>query len=284
MAAEWNLLEKLVVSKLKEALGLDRCTAFISGAAPLAGEISAFFGALGIDIRETYGQTESVGVISVNPEFGVRPGTVGKPLEGSEVRIGDQGEILARGPHVFRGYYKNDRATQETVDPDGWLHTGDVGEFTEEGYLRITDRLKDIIVTAGGKNVAPQNIENKLKLHLGISQVVVIGDKRPYLVALVTLDETMTEGLCDSVGIPHAPVADLAEDPAVRARIQDYVDTENATLARYETIKYFQVLPRDLTVEAEEVTPTLKVKRRIVQTNYADRIEAMYSEGTAPAS
>ena len=283
LAAEWGLLEKLVVSKLKGKLGLDRCTAFISGAAPLAGEISAFFGALGIDIRETYGQTESVGVISVNPEFGVRPGTVGKPLEGSEVRIGDQGEILARGPHVFRGYHKNERATQETVDPDGWLHTGDVGEFTEEGYIRITDRLKDIIVTAGGKNVAPQNIENKLKLHPGISQVVVIGDKRPYLVALVTLDETATEAFCGSLGIPHAPIADLAESTEVHARIQEYIDTENATVARYETIKYFQVLPRDLTVEAEEVTPTLKVKRRVVQVAYADRIESMYAGGS-PAS
>lgn len=276
LAWQWSVLDRLVAQKLKIGLGLDRCVAFASGAAPLSAEISAYFGALGIDIREVYGQTESVGVLTANPEGGVRPGTVGKALPGVELRISEQGEVLARGDLVFLGYYKSPEATAEAIDSQGWLHTGDVGEICDEGYLRITDRLKDIIVTAGGKNVAPQNIENLLKAYPGISQVVVIGDKKPYLVALVTLDESDLERLTE--GLPDAgqSVAELATSPAVIERIQGYVDEVNTRLARYETIKYFEMLPRDLSIEEEEITPTLKVKRRVVQRKHAPLIESMY--------
>lgn len=278
LALKWRLVERLVVNKLRIALGLDRCQNFISGAAPLAAEIADFFGALGMDIREVYGQTESIGVISVNPRGGIRSGTVGVALAGTEVRIAEEGEIQARGPHVFAGYLKDEDATRETVDEQGWLHTGDVGEIDAKGYIRVTDRLKDIIVTAGGKNVAPQNIENRLKLVPAISQVVVIGDRRPYLVALVTLDEGALGPLCDNLDVAIASAAELAGNEKINRAIQASIKDVNQDLARHETIKKFVVLPRELSVDAGEITPTLKLKRRVIQRKWAEEIEALYAE------
>jgi len=257
LALRWAVLRKLVVSKLKATLGLDRVRVFISGAAPLAKEIGEFFGALEMDIHEVYGQTECVGVCTSNPFSRVRFGTVGQSVDGCEVRVADDGEVLVRGPNVFLGYLHDDGATGEAIDDEGWLHTGDVGEFTSEGYLRITDRMKDIIVTAGGKNVAPQDVENRLKTYPGVSQVVVIGDRRPYLVALVTLDEAAAQ----------APT---------KEQVQGYVDAVNADLPRYAQIKYFRLLERELSVDDGELTPSLKVKRRVVQERYANEIDGLY--------
>eukprot|EP00003_Mantamonas_plastica_P010255 TRINITY_DN1967_c0_g1_i2.p1 TRINITY_DN1967_c0_g1~~TRINITY_DN1967_c0_g1_i2.p1 ORF type:complete len:481 (-),score=159.76 TRINITY_DN1967_c0_g1_i2:409-1851(-) len=277
---KWNLLQFLVVKKLKIALGLDRCHTLISGAAPLAGDIVSFFGALGLHIREVYGQTESTGVLSANPKKGVRAGTVGVPLPGVEVSLDSEtGEILCRGPNVFLGYYKNDQKTQETIDPSRFLHTGDVGKWTEEGYLKITDRLKDIIVTAGGKNVAPQNIEGKLKLFTAVSQACVIGDKRKYLVVLITLDPLYVETLCDNLGIAVRPMEQLIKDPKVIAEVQSYIDQTNSELPRHEQLKKFRLLAKDFSVENGEVTPTLKMKRRVVMALYKDIIDELYPTG-----
>ena len=275
LSLRWSVLSKLVVAKLKATLGLDRVGVFVSGAAPLSQKIAEFFGALEIDIHEVYGQTECVGVCTINPRRRIRFGTVGKPQDDCEVKIAADGEILVKGPNVFMGYLGDEAATKETV-VDGWLHTGDVGEFTDEGYLRITDRKKDIIVTAGGKNIAPQNIENVLKTFPGISQVVVIGDKKKYLVALFTLDPTATDKLCAVVGIPSAPPEKLAEDPKILEKIQSYIDEFNGGEARYAQIKKFTILPRELSIEDDEITPTLKIKRRIVQKNHGATIDVMY--------
>ena len=260
LALRWAVLRRLVVSKLKAGLGLDRVHLFVSGAAPLAQEIAEFFGSLEMDIHEVYGQTECVGVCTVNPFGRVRFGSVGRPIDGCEVVLAEDGEVLVRGPNVFLGYLRAEEATAGAVDTDGWLHTGDVGELDDEGYLRITDRKKDIIVTAGGKNVAPQDIESRLKTFAGVSQVVVIGDRRPYLVALVALD----------------PAAD---PPPSEAQVQGYVDAVNERLHRYAQLKHFRLLPRELTVEDGEMTPTLKVKRRAVQERYAPEIDGLYRAG-----
>lgn len=276
LSIKWSFLRGLVIKKLKGALGLDRVEVFVSGAAPLAQEIAEFFGALEVDIHEVYGQTECVGVCTINPKQRIRFGTVGKPQANCEVKTAADGEILVKGPNVFMGYLGDEAGTAEALDSDGWLHTGDVGEFDEEGYLRITDRKKDIIVTAGGKNIAPQNIENKLKTYPGISQVVVIGDKKKYLVCLFTLDPTATDALCAEIGIDVAPPNKLAEHEAIREKIQSYVDAFNKDEPRYGQIKKFIVLPRELSIEDDEITPTLKIKRRIVQKNYAKQIDAMY--------
>ncbi len=259
LALQWAVLRRLVVAKLKAALGLDRVRIYVSGAAPLAKEIGEFFSALEMDIHEVYGQTECVGVCTANPIQRVRFGTVGTSLEGCEVRLADDGEVLVRGPNVFLGYLDDEEATGKTIDDDGWLHTGDVAEHTDEGYLRITDRKKDIIVTAGGKNVAPQDVENRLKTSRGISQVVVIGDKRKYLVALITLDEATAPGRPDR-----------------EHHLQACVDEVNGDLPRYAQIKRFAVLPRELTVDDGELTPSLKVKRRVVQERYAEVIDGLY--------
>ena len=276
---KWGLAQALVVNKLKASLGVDRCRMFISGAAPLSATVSSYFGSLGMDIYEVYGQTECVGVCTANPRFGVRPGLVGQAVPGQEVRIAEDGEILIKGGNVFMGYHKDPEATAEAL-VDDWLHTGDVGEFDDEGYLRVTDRKKDIIVTAGGKNIAPQNIENILKTYTGISQVVVIGDKRKYLTALITLDAEALpvifaapagEGNSRAIAEPHA-------HDALISRIQGYVDEVNTKLARFETVKYFRLLPADFSIESGEMTPSLKVKRRVVQERYAAIINKMYDE------
>ncbi len=273
---KWRILRSLVIDKLKALLGLDRTQVYISGAAPLAQQIGEFFGALDIDIHEVYGQTECVGVCTINPLHRVRFGTVGPAQEGCEVKLAADGEILVKGPNVFLGYLHDEAATKEAIDEDGWLHTGDVGEFTDEGYLRITDRKKDIIVTAGGKNVAPQNVENRLKTYPSISQVVVIGDKRKYLTALITLDPTALEGLCKAAGVDVEPEDKLAENEAIRRHIQGYVDDLNEGEARYGQIKYFAILSRELTVEDGELTPSLKIKRQVVQQQYAEIIDQLY--------
>ena len=254
LALQRGLADRLVYSKVKARLG-GNLRAGVSGAAPIAVELLEFFHAMDVLILEGYGLTESSSGCSVNREGRFRFGTVGPTLPGIEVRIADDGEILIRGDNVFAGYYKDEAATREALDEDGWLHTGDVGEL-DDGFLRITDRKKDIIVTAGGKNVAPQNLENDLKRAPGISQALVVGDRRPYLVALVTVEPGV-------------------EDPEAAA--QAAVDAVNRDRTRYEQIKRFAVLPEDFSAERGEVTPTMKLRRNVIVERFSDEIERLYA-------
>ena len=278
-----GLADKLVFSKLRARLGLDRCRFLISGGAPLAAEIAEFFHAVGLLILEGYGLTETMAAAYLNTMTRFRFGTVGPALDVVETKIAEDGEILMRGPSVFRQYYNNAAATAEAVQPDGWFHSGDIGHL-EDGFLRITDRKKDLIVTANGKKVAPQPLENALKARSPlVSQVVVYGDKRSYCVALVTLSEEAQKKFVDAnpgnvKGTP--PVVVSAE---LKAALQKDIDALNATLAPYESIKKFAVLANDFTEAAGEMTPSLKVKRKVVIDKYRSVIDAMYEGGGADA-
>jgi long-chain acyl-CoA synthetase len=269
---------KLVFPKLsatlKERFG-GRMRLFVSGGAPLSPKIARFFDALGFVILEGYGLTETSAGTFVNRPGRNRIGTVGPPVPGTEVRIADDGEILVKGGGVMKEYYRNPEATAEVLK-DGWLHTGDIGHVDEAGHLKITDRKKDIIVTAGGKNVAPQNLENDLKTDPLISQVMVHGDKRKFLSAIVTLNEENARKWAAENGVP--PGAKLHEDPKVRARIQQAIDALNAKQASYATVKKFFIAPRDFTQETGELTPTLKVKRKVVTQNYKNVLDAFYAD------
>lgn len=266
------LLDKLVLTKIRAAFGLEQCDLALSAAAPLSADLIWFFHSVGIKITEGYGQSEDNGPTSWNPPDAIKIGTVGTALKGVEVKIADDGEILVRGGNVMAGYYKNEEATKETIDSDGWLHSGDVGEFDAHGYLKITDRKKDLIITAGGKNIAPQEIENRVKhAHPLISQVVVIGDRRPFLTALVTLDEEKTQG----------KGSELANDPSTHAEIVAAIGKVNEGLAKVEGIKKIRILERDFLQEENEITPTMKVKRKQINEIYADVIEDMYVRESA---
>ena len=258
LALQHRIADKLVYSKVKAKLG-GRLRLPISGGAPLAKEIAEFFHTIDILICEGYGQTECTTASNVNMPGRFRFGTVGPAIPGIEVKTAEDGEVLIRGPNVFGGYYKDEAATREVLDGDGWLRTGDVGSI-DDGFLAITDRKKDIIVTAGGKNVSPQNIENELKASKYVSQALVIGDRRPYLTALITLDEAAM-GLSDPQGL-----------------VQEVVDEVNDGKASFEQVKRFVVLERDFSPEHDEVTPTLKLKRKIVGEHFASEIEALYAQ------
>ena len=257
LALQHRVADRLVYSKVKDRLG-GRLRFGISGGAPLAKEILEFFHALDILILEGYGLTECTTAATVNRPSRFRFGTVGPALPGVELRVADDGEVLIRTETIFAGYYKDDRGTQEVLPEGGWLRSGDVGHVDEDGFLTITDRKKDIIITAGGKNVAPQNLENALKMHPLVSQALVIGDRRPYVAALITVVEGKTP------------------DEA-RFEIEQLVESVNHDLSRYEQIKRYAILPRDFSAEEDEVTPTLKLKRRVVQDHFAAEIEALYS-------
>jgi long-chain acyl-CoA synthetase len=257
LAAQHRLADRLVYSKVKARLG-GRLRLPISGGAPLAKEIAEFFHTIDILICEGYGQTECTTASNVNTPVRYRFGTVGPAIPGIEVRTADDGEVLVRGPTLFQGYYKDPEATREVLDEEGWLHTGDVGSV-EDGFLTITDRKKDIIVTAGGKNVSPQNIENELKASKYVSQALVIGDRRPYLTALITLDDA-AKGLSDPQAI-----------------VREVVDEVNADKASFEQVKRFVVLDRDFSPEHDEVTPTLKLKRKVVEEHFAAEIDELYA-------
>ena len=280
---KYEIADRLFFSKLKGRLGLDRLRIPISAAAPIGKDVLEFFLSCDITIREVYGQSEDCGPTTVNlPEAGkTKLGTVGKPLPGVDVRIaeddtydGPEGEILVRGGNVFKGYYKDPEATEETFDGE-WLTSGDIGKFDEDGFLEITGRKKEIIITAGGKNVAPKKIEQKLKEIEGIGNAVVIGDRRKYLTALMTVDPDRAPALAESKGWPTDPDR-LVEDGEFEAYVDEHVEQINSRLARVETIKKFTVLPQDFSQETDELTPTQKVKRRVVEEKYADEIDAMY--------
>ena len=268
-----RVADKLVYSKLKQAIGLGRARVLVSGAAPIAREVLEFFFGLDILVHEVYGQSEDTGPTTFNHVGKLRLGTVGQKMPGVEVKIADDGEILVRGPNVFLGYYKEPEATRECLI-DGWLYSGDLGQFDRDGYLSITGRKKEIIITAGGKNIAPKNIEAALRNHPLIAEAVVIGDRRKYLTALVTLEPEATKRFLQDrglAGLPHT----MAE---VTAEVQKAVDDVNSELARVETVKKFHILEKPFSIETGELTPTLKVKRKIVYSNFASQIEAMYAE------
>ena len=267
-------LYALVLYHLKRQLGLERIRYAICAAAPASPELFEFFNALGIPLREAYGQTESTGVIAVQRIERPRWGFVGEPIPNVEVKIAEDGEILARGPGVFKGYFKNSALTAETIE-DGWLHTGDVGVL-DNGFLKILDRKKDIIITAGGKNITPAFIENKLKFSSYIQDAVVIGDRRKYLVALILIDEDNVTKYAQDNRIPFTTFADLTQNAEILKLINAEVLKVNKTLARVETIKKFALLPRRLYEEDGDVTPTKKVKRAFVEKRYADLIEGLY--------
>jgi long-chain acyl-CoA synthetase len=249
----------------------------VTGAAPIAPEILRFFYACGVPVMEGYGMTETATSATVNRPEGnqFRFGSVGKPMPGVAVKVADDGEVLIKGPNIFKGYYKNEDATREALD-DGWLHTGDLGRLDEDGFLYITGRKKDIIITAGGKNITPANLENGLKQSRWISQAVVIGDRRPYLVALVTLDAEEAPALAEQLGLEDASVEGMARDERVRAELQKTLDEVNSHVGPVEQIKRFEILPHDLSQEGGELTPTLKVKRNVVHEKYAGTIDDVY--------
>jgi long-chain acyl-CoA synthetase len=277
-----KLANKLVISKIKRALGLDELVIAATGAAPIATRTLEFFASLGVQILEGYGMSETTGVATAN-EFG-RPrfGTVGKPLPGVEVRIAEDGEIQLKGRSMSRGYLRQQEETAELFTEDGWLCTGDLGELTPEGHLKITGRKKDLIITAGGKNVAPAEIEAYLKQIPGVGQAVVVGDRQPFLSALLVLDGEGLPELCARLDLPEAPIAELAEDPKVRAYFERQIEEKvNPNLARYQTVKKFQVLPVEFSVDSGELTPTMKIKRNVVGEKYAATIDGFYSDNGA---
>jgi long-chain acyl-CoA synthetase len=265
---------QLVFSRIHAVLG-GNVRFMLSGGAPLARDIAEFFHAIGLPIFEGYGLTETTPALTVNYPGRYRLGTVGTPLDCCEIRIAEDGEILARGANVASGYYERPDATAEAWDAEGWFHTGDIGEIDADGFLRITDRKKDLLKTSGGKYVAPQKIENLLKLQPHVSQAVVIGDNRKYCTALVTLDVPAVEAWAREQGLSLA-AAELAGHPRVQELIEAEVAAVNQHLASWETIKYVRVLPHDFSVETGELTPSLKVKRKVVASRYAELIESMY--------
>ncbi|HET7826357.1 MAG TPA: AMP-binding protein, partial [Anaeromyxobacter sp.] len=276
----WKLAigQKLVFPKIGAQMNQmfgGRMRLFISGGAPLATKIAWFFRMVGFEICEGYGLTESSAGTFVNRPGKVKIGTVGPPMPGTQVKIAPDGEVLIKGPGVMKGYYRNPEATAEALK-DGWLYTGDIGEVDSENYLKITDRKKDIIVTAGGKNVAPQNLENDLKTSPLVSQVMVHGDKRKFLSALITLNEENVTKWVQESGLKLSGPAH--SDPRVRARVQEAVDALNAKQASYSQIKKFAILPKDFTQESGELTPTLKVKRKFCSQKYKDVLDAFYAE------
>ena len=262
---------------LRQRIGMVRVRNALSGAAPIAPQVLEFFWALGVPVREGYGQTENTAQATITPRGDVRLGTVGVPVPGAEIRIADDGEILTRGAGTFLGYFRNPEATAATIDSDGWLHTGDIGQFDDSGHLSITDRKKDIIITAGGKNISPSEIENKLKVSPYIKEAIVIGDRRKYLVALIGIEQDAVGDWAQRRGLAFTTYADLSAKPEVRELVQGVVDEANKELAQVEGIKRFALLPKELDHEDGEVTATQKVKRAAIEGRFADLIEGLYA-------
>lgn len=276
LAIQYAIADKLVFSKVRERMG-GRIRFTVSGGAPLAGELCEFFHACGIKILEGYGLTETSAAITVNRPDDYSFFTVGKPFGGTEFRLADDGEILVRGPCVFQGYYRNLEATKEAITDGGWFHTGDIGEFTPRGMLKITDRKKELIVTSAGKNIAPQKLENLLKQIKFISNAMVYGDKEKYLVALLTPNEEEVRRWAKNKGITAGSLDEIVKNRDLMGEVEAEVKHVNETLASYETIKKVTMVPHDFTVEAGELTPSLKLKRRIVTNKYNDQIRQMYA-------
>ncbi len=274
LKAQYALADRLVLANIRNLFG-GQIVEAVSGAAPINPEILRFFDAAGVLVLEGWGMTETSTAATIARPDDFKFGTIGKPFKGTEIKIADDGEILVRGPNVFQGYYKNEEATKETL-VDGWLHTGDVGEIDADGYIKITGRKKDIIITAGGKNITPANLEGEIKQSQWVSQCVVIGDRRPYLVALVTLDPEEVQKLAAEDGVAKDPSA-WPDDERLRKLIQEHVDQVNQRYARVEQVKKFKILPQDFSQEGGELTPTMKVKRAVVAKKYEPQIEELYA-------
>jgi long-chain acyl-CoA synthetase len=273
-----SLGHKLALSKVKNALGPND-PVLITGAAPIGAEVIEFFYACGVPVLEGYGMTETCAAATLNTLSEVRVGSVGRPLPGTEVSLAEDGEILMRGPHIFKGYHRNLEATEAIMDADGWLHSGDLGEIVD-GYVHITGRKKDLIITSSGKNVSPEMIESALRETRFISQAIAAGDRRSYLVALVTIDPDEAPKLAEELGVSADPES-MARDPKVRERLWQDIDAVNQRFARIEQVKRFAILPRDLSQEDGELTPTLKVKRAVVYRKYEADVDALYESSPA---
>ncbi len=271
---QYGFADEKVLSKIRGLFG-GKLRLAVSGAAPISPEILRFFDAAGVLVLEGWGMTETSTAATISSPEDFKIGTIGKPFPGCEIKIAEDGEILVKGPNVFQGYYKNEEATRETI-VDGWLHTGDLGAIDEDGFIRITGRKKDIIITAGGKNITPANLENEIKQQPLVSQCVVVGDRRPYLVALVTLDPEEVAAYANEHGLPDDP-EQLASNPDIRAAIEEHLAKVNEKFARVEQVKKIAILPHDLSQENGELTPTLKVKRAVVAQKHEPEIEKLYA-------
>lgn len=270
------LADHLVLKNIKRIIGIDRCKWLVTGAAPISPDLIKWYLALGKDMREVYGQTENVGLATAPPEGEIKLGTIGKAVPNTEVKISPEGEILLKGPHVFMGYLNNPTKTAETIK-DGWLHTGDVGTADNEGWFRITDRMKDIIITAGGKNITPSEIENQLKFSPYISDAVVIGDARKFLTCLIMIDHDNVVKYAQDLNVPFTNFASLCRAKEVQELIGEEIEKVNKNFARVETIKKFRLIDQQLTAEDDELTPTMKLKRKFVNEKYKALIEEMYA-------
>ena len=277
LAERFAAADEQVLKPIRSLLGLGETEIVVSGAAPLPPEVGAFFGGLGVRIMDVYGMSETTGAFTTNTPQAFRLGTVGRPVPGIEVMIADDGEILTRSPLNTPGYLNLPEQTAELIDADGWLHTGDIGSIDNDGFVRVVDRKKELIITAGGENVSPAAVESLLVAHPLIGQALAYGDRRPYLVAILTLDSGVAPAWARQRGIEAASLAELAASPVVLAEVAAAVAEANAGLARVQQIKYWELLPVEWTAESEELTPTFKLKRRVVHAKYADVIDALYA-------
>ena len=280
LAAAFWLARKLVLDNIRKAIGVHRARLLITGAAPISPDLLRWYAALGLDMIEVWGQTESGGISTSNPVGRPKPGSIGLALPHTEVKVSPEGELLVRSPSVFMGYLNQPEKTAETLR-DGWLHTGDVGRMDNEGFFYITDRMKDIIITAGGKNITPSEIENQLKFSPYITDAVVIGDRRAYLTALIMIDHENVEKFAQDASIPFSNYTSLCRRPEVLGLIEDEIAKVNAKFARVENVRKFRLIEQKLTAEDEELTPTMKLKRKLVNEKYRDLIEAMYAKEAA---
>jgi long-chain acyl-CoA synthetase len=273
--AQHALFDRLVYGKLRDALG-GSCTYAVSGGAPLGERLGHFYRGIGVNVLEGYGLTETTAALTANLPEAQKVGTVGRPLQGTSVRVAEDGELLFKGGQVFGGYWQNDPATAEALDAEDWFHTGDVGEVDDEGFVRITGRKKEIIVTAGGKNVAPAVLEDRLRAHLLVDQCVVVGDGRPFIGALVTLDRETVPTWAEQHGKSN-DVDKLVDDPDLRAEIEAAVAEANKAVSKAESIRKFTILADEWSEEGGHLTPSLKLRRVVVMRDYVDEVEALYS-------
>jgi len=277
LRAQFTLARWLVLNNVRKLIGIHQSRFLVTGAAPISPELVRWYLALGVPMLEVWGMTETCGASTGVPAHRIKPGSIGPAADYNQVRLDPAtGEILVKGPNVFMGYLNLPEKTAETIDADGWLHTGDVGVVDEEGFFRITDRMKDIIITAGGKNITPSEIENELKFSPYVTDAVVIGDKRPYLTVIIMIDQDNVEKFAQDNDVPFSNYASLTRSAEVQQLISDLIESVNKKFARVEQIKKFWLLDTQLSAEDEELTPTMKLKRKLVQQKYAEHIEAMY--------